>query len=95
MGISIHPLGQKIGTSYQAEDINPNAVIQTVDYIRQLNNENKNIKLAYLAVFDARYEDLPDTVEVFDEKLLIEDLGKYYPRFKKIADFRVINQHPS
>lgn len=95
VGISIHPLGQKIGTLYEAKDINPNAVLQTVDYIRQLNNENKNIKLAYLAVFDARNEDLPDTVDVFDEKHLIEDLNKYYPRFKKIADFRVINQHPS
>ncbi|SFS30639.1 hypothetical protein [Lutibacter maritimus] len=95
VGVSIHSLGQKIGTCYEAKDINPNAVLQTVDYIRQLNNERKNIKLAYLAVFDARNEDLPDTVDVFDEKHLIEDLSKYYPRFKKIPDFKVINQHPS
>jgi hypothetical protein len=94
VGISIHSKGQSIGTSYDANSINPAAVIQSVNYIKQLNDEKKNIKLGYLAVFDARYNDLPDTVDNFDENNLDESLEKFYPRFKKIPDFRVINYHP-
>lgn len=94
VGVSIHANGQLIGTSYNAGHINPKAVEQSVDYIRQLNDEGKNIKLGYLAVFDARKEDLPDTVETFDENNLLSGSQKYYTRFNKIPDFRVINFHP-
>lgn len=95
VGISIHSTGQKIGTPYDEKDINPAAIIQSVDYIKQLNEENKNIKLGYLVVFDARSENLPDTGENFDEESLSIELKKYYPRFKKVDDFRVINHHPA
>ncbi|MGH1385110.1 hypothetical protein [Kordia sp.] len=95
VGISIHPLGQKVGTSYTSDDINPNAVLQSVDYIRQLYQENKNIKLGYLAVFDARPNNSVDTVESFDETNLDESLKKYYPKFKKIKDFKILNSHPN
>lgn len=94
VGISIHSNGQSIGTPYKANDINPAAVLQSVNYIKQLNDESKNIKLGYLAVFDARYTDLPDTLNGFDESIIDESLGKFYPRFKKIPDFKVINHHP-
>ena len=94
VGVSIHAKGQRIGTSYGASDINPAAVTQSVDYIRQLNDEGKNIKIGYLAVFDARKDNLPDTVSVFDETKLLLGTEKYYTRFKKIPDFRVINYHP-
>ena len=94
VGVSIHQHGQKIGTSYDENSINPSAVCQSVNYIKQLNEENKNIKLGYLAVFDARYNELPDTVENFDENILGEELKKFYSRFKKIPDFKVVNAHP-
>lgn len=95
VGVSIHHKGQKIGTSYDASDINPAAVIQSVNYIKQLSDESKNIKIGYLAVFDARYEDLPDTLENFDENNLEESLKKFHKRFIKIKDFRVLNTHPN
>ncbi len=94
VGISMHPKGQKIGTGYTASSINPAAVLQSVNYIKQLNEENKNIKLGYLAVFDARYEDLPDTLDTFDENLITTDLKKFRSKYIKIPDFRVINVHP-
>ncbi|MFN4026253.1 MAG: hypothetical protein ACK4IZ_02270 [Flavobacterium sp.] len=94
IGVSIHAKGQVIGTSFDASDINPDAITQSVDYIRQLNDEGKNIKLGYLAVFDARKDNLPDTFIGFDETNLIAGSEKYYTRFQKIPDFRVINQHP-
>ncbi|MEL1254076.1 hypothetical protein AAEO57_09840 [Flavobacterium sp. DGU38] len=94
VGVSIHPKGQQIGTSYNANNINPDAITQSVDYIRQFNEEGKNIKLGYLAVFDARKDDLPDTVFTFDKTQLKIGSEKYFPRFVKIPDFRVVNFHP-
>lgn len=94
VGISIHPLGNRIGTSYNSNHINPAAIVQSVDYIRQLSEEGKNIKLGYLAVFDARYEDLPDTTEDFDDTLISDDLIKFYKKYIKLPDFKVINRHP-
>lgn len=95
VGVSIHKDGKKIGTSYNEKNINPDAVKQSVRYIRQLDTENINIKRAYLAVFDARREDAFDTLKEFDESIFDEIDKKYYKKFRKIDDFRVINIHPS
>ena len=95
VGLSIHANGQKFGTPFDSDDINPQAVLQSVDYIRQLFEENKNIKLGYLAVFDARLENSTDTVENFDESILDESLKRFYFKFRKIKDFRVINFNPN
>lgn len=94
VGISIHAKGQEIGFTREAKHINPDAVVQSVKYIKQLYEENKTIKLGYLAVFDARYEDLPDTLHDFDENVITEDLKSFRSKYIKILDFRVLNTHP-
>lgn len=94
VGLSIHADGQKFGTPYVEKDINPAAIVQSVGYIKQLAEEGKQIKIGYLAVFDARFDDLPDTVASFDQTIINENDEKYYFRFKRIPDFRVINYHP-
>lgn len=94
VGVSIHKYGQKIGTSYGETDINPNAVIQTLKYLKELNEKKERIKMGYLAVFDAREDiKLPDTVAFFDETSLPADLQPYYRRFFKIPDLKVTNTH--
>lgn len=95
VGLSIHHTGQKLGTCYEQKDINPDAVIQSVGYIEKLFNSKERINTGYLAVFDARDEDLPDTVENFDIKILEEDTKPFYSKFIKIHDFRVKNYHPN
>ncbi len=95
IGLSIHREGQKIGTAYREKQINPDAIIQSVNYIKQLAEEGKNIKIGYLAVFDARDEDLPDTMEEFDEVNIEEENNKYFQHFRKISDFRVKNLQPN
>ncbi|WP_281310746.1 hypothetical protein [Flavobacterium flavigenum] len=96
VGISIHRTGQKITTEYTASDINPNAVIQTLGYLKELNEKKERIKMGYLAVFDARKNNVTatDTVAHFDDSVLAVDLQPYYRRFFKIPDFKVINKHP-
>lgn len=95
VGQSINSKGQDLSTrAYSAEDINPDAVIQSVEYIKKLFEEKQKIKIGYLAVFDARDEDFPDTLEDFDYEEINEDLKPYYPKFYKINDFRVKNYHP-
>lgn len=83
-------------TAYSEKDINPNAVIQSVKYLKQLDSEKENIKLGFLVVFDARKDqNLTDTVNNFDEKLLEEEHRKHYKKFRKVKDFKVKNLHPS
>lgn len=95
VGESIGPQGDSIGTSYNASPrINPDAVKQVLNYIRELLNENKNFKIGYLAVFDARKNDLPDTGEGISENDVPKDLIEYFPRFIKLPDFRVKNINP-
>ncbi|MBP1615733.1 MAG: hypothetical protein H6Q13_3181, partial [Bacteroidetes bacterium] len=95
VGISINPSGKKTGTSYSERDIVPNAVKQTVGYLRQLFDEQKNIKLGYLAVFDARKEDLPDTGNSINNLCFENEDAIHFRKFRKIADFRVLNEHPA
>lgn len=96
VGESIGQKGNKYGTKYSAKPrINQDAVEQSLGYISQFYKENKNIKIGYLAVFDARKEDfLPDTgVGITSDKLHV-DLKKYFSRFVKIPDFRIKNENP-
>lgn len=95
VGTSIHRQGKKIGTSFEEKDITPDAVKQSVSYLKQLHNEQKNIKLGYLAVFDARKNDLPDTGKNISETIFGDEDKMHYRKFRKIPDFRVINEHPS
>ena len=95
VGESIGPAGNSIPTKFDAQTrIKPDAVKQVVGYIAELLKENQNVKYGYLAVFDARKDDLPDTGLGITEKDVPEELRKYYPRFKKFDDFRVKNENP-
>lgn len=95
VGESISAGGDGVGTTYKASPrIRPNAVKQVVGYIDELLKEDKNIKLGYLAVFDARKEDLPDTREGITESDLPMELRKHFHRFVKLDDFRVKNENP-
>lgn len=95
VGTSIHPSGGEIGTKYDHKNINPDAIIQSVDYIRELQESGQNIKIAYLAVFDARDKiDLPDTFDGFDKSVFVDGMEKYFYKFRKIEDLKVQNQHP-
>lgn len=96
VGTSIHGDGKKLGTSYDESDITPAAIKQSVSYINQLNKERKNIKIAYLAVFDAREDqDLRDTGTNIKEDILDEEDKKFFNQFRKIEDFKVKNFHPN
>ena len=95
VGESIGPAGDSIATKYDANTrIKPAAVKQVVEYIDELLKERQNVKYGYLAVFDARKDDLPDTGLGITETDVPEELRKYYPRFKKFDDFRVKNENP-
>lgn len=91
IGTSIHENGL---TEFSEDDINPDAVLQSLKYIKELAERDEKIKLGYLVVFDARKKNLPDSVgDDFDESQ-IENLNKYYSRFIKPNDFRVVNKNP-
>ena len=95
VGESIHRSGKKIGTAYHAMPrINPDAVRQVVGYIDQLLDQKENVKIGYLAVFDARKDDLEDTGANITESVLPEQQRGNYHRFVKLPDFRVKNINP-
>ena len=95
VGISVHQSGKKFGTSYSSSDIDPNAFIQTLDYLEELGKKGENIVRAYLVVFDARKENLNDTGSSFDATKLTDNQSKNYRKFEKIKDIRVQNFHPN
>ncbi|MBI0422083.1 hypothetical protein I7H67_04615 [Acinetobacter sp. ACIN00229] len=95
VGTSIHSNGEKIGTSYKDTDICPNAIHQSIDYLRQLHVEKHNIKLGYLVVFDARLENLPDTGTNINDIVISSENIKHFSKFRKVPDFRIDNIHPS
>lgn len=95
VGQSIHHKGEKLGTSYGSNDITPNAFIQALDYLEELDNKGENIVRAFLVVFDARKETLNDTGTGFDSAILTPIQTKHYRKFEKIKDLRVVNEHPS
>lgn len=95
VGISVHQSGQKLGTEYQASDICPNAIHQSVGYLKQLHDERQNIKRAYLVVFDARPNDCDDTGHDINTIALSDDEKSHFYKFKKINDLKVRNFHPS
>lgn len=91
IGVSVRSCGKKIGTMYGEADIHPGAIIQTIGYIEQLHKEGKNIKLGYLAVFDARAQEVSDTS--FDYSALNLD-ERVLSKFRRLENFRVVNVHP-
>jgi hypothetical protein len=95
VGESIHNNGQKLGTEYKASPrIRPEAIKQVLGYIDNLLAEKKNVKIGYLAVFDARKEDKGDTGRGIKETDYPENLKKHFPRFLKLPDFRIKNINP-
>ena len=95
VGDSIGAAGDNFGVSYDASPrIKPDAVRQVVGYIDKLLTDKQNIKVGYLAVFDARKDDRPDSGTDITENVLPEELRKHYPRFVKLPDFRVKNINP-
>lgn len=98
VGSCVSADGKKISkTSFDEGDINPKAIIQTVDYLKQLAEfENGNIKLGYLVVFDARKDQTrQDTVAVFNEDILDSGQKIHYKKLRKVADFKIANTHPT
>lgn len=95
VGESIDPSGKAISTKYNANNINPKAFNQTLNYLEELDNKRENIVRAYLVVFDARKESLEDTGTGFNISTLTPTQDKHFRKFEKIKDFRVINIHPS
>lgn len=95
LGESINPSCNDVVTEYKAiPRIKPDAVRQVVGYIDELLKEKKNIKVGYLAVFDARKEDLPDSGDGITETDVPIELRDHFPRFVKLKDFRVKNENP-
>lgn len=94
VGQSIHKLGKQLGIEYDERRIVPAAVFQTVGYIDELLSQGDKLKFGYLAVFDARKDDMQDTGTNISENILPEVKRKNYYRFKKIPDFRVKNRTP-
>lgn len=95
VGKSINAYGNGYGVEYGATPrINPNAVRQVVGYIDELLKDHQNIKIGYLAVFDARKDDMPDTCTGVTDELVSENIKQHFERFKKIPDFRVRNINP-
>lgn len=94
VGLSIHADGDKLGTEYNASNIDPAAIKQTIGYLMELFKHKKDVKIGYLVVFDARTEDLPDSIELFDKETLSSEEAKHYHRMYKVKDFKVINRHP-
>ncbi len=95
VGQSVHQTGKKLGTTYDSKDITPNAFVQALDYLEELDNKGENIVRAYLIVFDARKETLDDTGKGFDNTSLSPIQTKHFRKFEKIKDLRVSNIHPS
>lgn len=94
VGDSVHKSGKKIGTQFSENIVAP-AIIQTTNYIKELSAEGVNVKFGYLAVFDARPDVHPDTGGQFSEDMIVEEDRKYLAHFEKLADFRVVNEHPN
>lgn len=95
VGKSINAAGNGYGAEYKATPrINPDAVNQVVGYIDELLKAHQNIKIGYLAVFDARKEDMPDTGTGVTEEVVSKDIKQHFARFKKIPDFKVRNINP-
>lgn len=95
VGQSVHQAGKKLGTTYDSKDITPDAFVQALDYLEELDNKGENIVRAYLVVFDARKDDLKDTGDNFDDSKLTPIQQKHFRKFEKIKDLRVKNTHPS
>ena len=96
VGVSVHHLGKKMGTEYSAKPrIVPDAFKQSVAYVTQLLAEEKDFKLGYLAVFDTRVDELPDTGKGMTIDQIPENDRASYYRLVKLDDFRVINEHPN
>ena len=96
VGTSIHRSGKTIGSS---ADPNPNVVPegyqQTIRYIKELTDMSYKVKLGYLVVFDARKDDAEgDTGDGRSLDMLEESYKKYERQFRKVADFRVVNEKP-
>lgn len=96
VGISIHSSGKDFGTEYKAKPrIVPDAFKQSAGYITELLADNIDVKLGYLAVFDARNDNLPDTGDGMSiDEIPKKDRASFYKHIK-LDDFRVINEHPN
>ena len=94
VGQCINADGNDYGTKYTTSRVNPDAVIQVLGYINQLLEEDQNIKIGYLVVFDARKDDSPDTGVDIKTERIPDELKKHLNRYKKVDDFRVVNINP-
>lgn len=96
VGISINSKNELKPTVYNESDICPNALNQTLDYIRELTKDKTemNVKLGYLAVFDARTGQNRDTGTEMTEEKATEENKRFFHQFVKLDDFKVENSIP-
>ena len=96
VGMSINANNENKLTIYDENHICPDALNQTLDYVRELSGSKEygNVKLGYLAVFDARIEQKRDTGTEMSESKASEENRRYFNQFVKLNDFRVVNLIP-
>lgn len=96
VGTSIHRSGKMIGSSAEPNpNVVPEGYQQTIRYIKELTDMSFNVKLGYLVVFDARKDNVEgDTGDGRSIDMLDESCKKYERQFRKVADFRVVNEKP-
>lgn len=95
LGKAISPEGDDFGTTYNQSHIVPAAFNQTVDYIRLLTEEGRDVKKGYLVVFDARSGVYPEMGDAMSMGAYNNENRPYVRKFEKIKDYKVINIHPA
>ncbi len=94
LGQSISPEGTGAGTAYGQAHIVPDAFNQTVDYIRLLTEDGRDVKKGYLVVFDARIGVHDETGNAMSLDAYSGENRGYVRKFVKISDLKVKNIHP-
>lgn len=96
VGMSVNAENELKPTVYTESHICPDALNQTLDYIRELAKDktNKSVKLGYLAVFDARDGQNRDTGTEMTEDKATEENKRFFRQFVKLRDFKVVNSVP-
>lgn len=96
VGMSVNSKNEKEPTIYDENHVCPAALNQTLDYIRELSDSKEygNVKIGYLAVFDARTGHNRDTGFEMSETKATEENRRYFKQFVKLNDFKVVNSIP-
>lgn len=94
LGQAISPEGVGPGTTYSQAHIVPEAFNQTLDYIRLLTGDGRDVKKGYLVVFDARAGIHAETGDFMSADDYSEENRGYIRKFVKVQDIKVKNTRP-